>query len=369
MLTAQEFVETEHEAFTPDKDHDGVRVPFGIPHIDAAFPMGVKPLSPQFNYIQGPEGGRKTTFALNIVLNMLLSGTLPQGSKIAIDTLESGMTIERYLLIMRCIIATKIIIYEHYTGPQDSDTLWHLFNRPLPEKSPSELITEIKGDHGRMACELKPDHIEGSYANLPNCRLTERQFNAYERAGDVLSRLPIVVFGVSEHPSPDIREARYTDTTDIQSSYARWLELAEKEGVDQIVVDHAHEYYLKGVSDYYSLQKAIMPLMSQWIKKAGRTLWVLGQESQGQQREADANDGEVIGSAGGGVLKAAAHTNFRVSYKGNRNPFWMIAWSPVKARRGNFPNICLMIEPQSGAIFGKSYTFLEVKARWGKVAT
>ncbi len=356
---------TEREAYTPPKEDDSPfeRVPFGIAHLDAAFPRGVKPWAPQIYLMQGDGGARKTSLVLNLLINQHLSKAMPEGLITSVDSLETGMTIERYVTVTKCMLATKIMIYEQWTGPQGNETLWQLINRELPQKTPEQLLLGVKrGDNTELTdCILNPDFVECWYAGQENYDMSARQYDAWERTGSEISTWPIFVFGVSEHFDDEERARRYTETTNIQGSFERWLELFEKHNVRQIVVDYTQEYFFKDTSNLYDKQRIVTPFLSEWCRRTSGTVWAISQESITNVKDARGGYGEPLGSAGGNILRAASHTNLRCEYLKRNNPHWLVLRSPMKARRGHYPDLGLMIDPASGAIFGKSFELTRVK--------
>ncbi len=367
MLTAREAVATEVAAFTPPPgDARRNRVPFGIYHLDLAFVRGVKPLSPQIIAIQGGSGSRKTTTMINIIINQILSGKLPQGMTIGMDMLESGMTIERLILIMECIVATKIMVYEFHTGPQGRESLWHLFNRRLPSSvQPQDLLSPI-GTGARTDIRLNPDFLEACYAGQKGFTLSERQRDAWGRAAAAVHEFPVIAFGVSEHYQDDIRAERYTNSTLLSDSLERWLSYTKEHGMRQLVVDYIQEYAIPEVYDHYKKQLRAVPVISEWAKETGSTAWVLSQEGITHQRDARSYDGEVLGSSGGDILKSQSQLNLRVEYRPKQNPCWTLLFSPVKARRGNFGTVGIPTEPFSGAFFGQSVPYKDIKGQLGR---
>jgi len=358
-LTARIAMETEPQAYTPPKETGlDKAVPWGFYHIDQAFPRGIKPLMSQLIAIQGEGGARKTTLLLNIILNQFLSGMLPAQYRMAVDSLETGMTIERYFMVMRCMLATKIMVYEFYTGPQGAHCLYEMFNRPLPNDPPELLLEGITSPkHGKMMkdCVLFPDYVEACYAAQPGFNFSERQVDAWEKAGAAIATFPIIVYGVSEHYDEIEREKRFTDTSIIENAFERWLALAEK-GIRQLVIDHITAYFLDG-SDYEK-QMRVIPYLERWVKLTGSTLWAISQESVTNIRAARSG-GKVVGSMGGNKLHFASQTDLRVDYDRDLRPFWT-RFEILKGRRGHFPPIGIMTCPISGAMFGRTMEWEEI---------
>lgn len=362
IFTMQEAQLTEHLAYTPPEEASSIeRVPFGIWHLDVAFPRGIKPWAPQIYGMQGGPGARKTSLVLNILCNEHLSGAMPKDFSTAVDSLETGMTVERYCLAMKCMLATRIMIYEQWTGPQSADTLWQLVNRNLPQETPEQLLAGVKRDGANYTdCMLYPDFIESCYANQSGYTFSARQLDAWERAGEEIATWPIMVFGVSEHYDDKERAERYTETTNIENSFERWLKLAEEYNVRQLIVDFLQNYFTES-GNLYEKQLTVVPYMAEWCRRSSGTLWAISQESITNVRDARGRYGEPLGAAGGNILLAESQTNLRLEYLKRSNPHWLTLRSPMKGRRGHYPDLGLMIDPVSGAIFGRSFELARVK--------
>lgn len=363
-LTARESVQTIGEVFArrfnPDGSEENV-VPFGIDHIDASFIMGVEPTIPQVYVIQGDGGTRKTTVMLNFILRMCLSGELPLGHQILIDSLENGMTVERYLTTLRMMTATLILIYEHWLETQYTiqydlrSFLWELINRELPREKDAKTLAlgpvDMINGKPMPLTVLTMDFIKAFYKGL--VMMTEKQARAWDLAGEIVADFPITVFGVSEHPDFDKADARSDLTTIIDDAVDRWKLYAKEYQSVQVVVDYMQEYYFPNFHDLYNKQLVVVPKIAQFVKEVRKTVWIISQESVGQQKEF-ADSGAVRSAAGGNILRNASHTNWRVDYKEHVNPYSLILFRPSKSRRGIHPDLALMIEPNSGVIFGKS---------------
>lgn len=357
-MLAKDIILTEQAALTPPPEEAVLNpVPFGIWHLDLAFPAGVKPTSPQLNVIQGGSGARKTSLMLNIILKMCLSGNLPEDHIILYDTLENGMTIERLILTLRCMVATLFIIYKQWLRPDMPsgdvrEYLNKLFAIPLPILPPQEIIGKCLSPDGLPECVFTVDFIELWYRK--KIRMTPNQIEAWLIAGDVVSLFPLEVFGVSEHYDREEAARRSIDTADIEQAFSRWLRFAGSHHSVQVISDYLTAYWIgSGDSDHYAKQKIITPYYDRFVKSTRNTLWAINQEGVGHQREFR-NVGKVLGSSGGDVLMSASQNNWRVSYNNAEDPYHFTLHSPVKSRRGNHGDIKCMIEPKSGVIFGRS---------------
>lgn len=361
-LWAKQYVETAQEVYryTPE-EKQYARVPFGIYHMDIAFPSGIRPLAPQLNVIQGGGGTRKTTFFLNLLIRMCLSGTLHPDHVIAIDTLENGMTVEAYLQAMQRMMAELQLIVGHWTGytcmlPGETPRkyLWRLLLEGLEGQDAATLVHGPKvtlNNRQVSACCFTSDFVEQYYNET--MYMDERQQYAWYIAGEALKDFPVMVHGVSEHRNDEEAQRRSDITTNIEERFEAWMDLARQYYKPQIVSDYLQEYWTSESSDHYYKQKVITPWYARYVKEARATLWAISQEGIGHQKEF-IKSGVVFGSSGGDVLKNASQNNWRVSYWKDTDPYHVILHAPVKSRRGNHGDLELMISPTSGLIFGKS---------------
>lgn len=361
-LSAREAILEERDTFGPHPELEryGNIVPFGIAHIDDAFGMGVEPTVAQMYGIQGQGGARKTSFVLNIIINQCLSGTLPENHRIIIDTLENGMSIERYLMTMRMIIATKILIYERWSElkckPTDTgaqEYCWKLFNQTIPPLPASTLINEtstiINGQKVTM-CIFTVDNIKLWYRG--KLFFTEEQLYAWDLAGEAMVDFPVEVFGVSEHPDGEKAAERSDDTIVLEEAEKRWAAIAEHNSV-QLIVDYVQEFFVRGQSEYYDKLLVILPHLSAFVKQTRSTVWVISQETISNDAEFR-RSGRVLGAQGGNSLRNACQTNWRIDYQKDSDKYHIRLFAPVKSRRGNHGDLLLNVEPMSGALFGQS---------------
>ena len=367
-LTPKTANETESQAYAPsDKDGKIKRVPFGVVHIDSVIPMGVKPMSPQIIALQGETGARKTTTALNFLTFQFISGRLPEGMLTVFETLESGMTIERIVMIMNCIISTQIMVWEYHTGPINDGSMLELLSRPLPDKGPDQLRGEIRStveQDGRSIersdiC-MSPDFVEACYANIRT--MSPRQIDALDRAQEITSQFHLKVFGGSEHTDTNERRRRITRTRRFEESLNRWTYLVNNHGLRQIFVDYLTLYQISGSDgNSHTLMKHTVDKMATWVQENSCTIWVLAQEGVGRRNQ-NANNitAASYGSYGGDILQGESNINFSVRYRKDIAPDWIIFPFSNKSRRGEYKPFAQMIDPVSGAFLGRSKYVSEV---------
>ena len=316
-------------------------VPFGIAPMDARIP-GVPIRSGGIFGVQGLPGTRKTTLLCNLIVNMYVSGKMPAGYMTCIDTLESGMTIERYSDTILAIVATRILVGWHWVST-DTD-IEDLLKTPLPDKPVAKLVTETGSTINEKfyrETNMRPDFFKYSYR-------TPRQHKAISAARDLIAKWPIAVFGVSEHPDPDVANERTVDVTNLSKAYVRWCYLAENHGMKQLVIDHLQQYM--GYSSDYERMRAVTHAVASWQKKYGGIAWVISQVGVTASRDARTY-GIRSHAAGGNVLEAEAQYMGEVDYK-DTDPWHIILRRPLKSRIGVHPTIQIPIDPESGSFIG-----------------
>lgn len=343
--------EREQSWGTP-KPTVGFRTMTGIYHLDQAT-KGIKLRSGGIYAIQGIEGTRKTTILLNIVINQCLSGTLPPGYTIEWDSLESGMPVEKLADMMVSIVANRFITYWHYTGTKEAD--YRKLATLIPEQAnPTELILGPTENNKRINI-IKPEFLEEEMS-----RWSMVQGEAISLARRYVATFPIIICGLSEDEERERRDKKSTLTDDIKVSEERWHYNADKRGVRQVIVDHISNYVVDGVFDEYRAMTQSIPAMKRWQKRwAGGLHWIIAQIGTGQ-RTAFRNTDEAMPTAAGGPL-LARETNaiWNVKYNPKKTPYFVI-FDMFKTRIGYHHPLAIPIEPESGAMIGKSRLLSQV---------
>lgn len=329
----------------------GVRVPTGIFHLDSVA-GGIELDAGGVYGIQGIEGSRKTSILLNIVINQCLSGLLPQGYAIEWDSLESGMPIERIVDIMVSMLANRFITYWKVTETKEQDY------RKLVSFIPAEhnpvamigsAIIETQGGVFRAENVIKP-----AFLDRDSCYWTRTQGEAIELAKSYVSRFPIIVCGTSKDRNRDKRAEKSVITYDIEISKERWHKNAEQRGVRQIIVDHIARYIVDGQLDGYQAMKTALPAMIEWQAKwEGGMHWVIAQIGTGQRTVYRNSEDDNPSAQGGPLLAQEATGLWYAKYNRKRTPYY-VAFDCVKYRDGDHKTLAIPIEPEGGAMIGRS---------------
>lgn len=331
------------------KRPSGYIVPSGIYLVDKSI-GGIRVKAGGINGVYGIEGSRKTSIVMNIVINQCLSGLLPEGYKIEWDTLESGMTIERVSEIMVCMIASRYITYWNATGIKETD--YRTLLKKVPDCNPIELINSVPTVVDGSNEPLRENAIKTDFLETDRTFWTQNQKDAIEVAKSLVARFPVFICGVSEDEDEDRAEEKTTITSDLEVAKKRWYEYADKHGVRQIIVDHINEFQFDDQNEDYGAMLKVVPVMVQWQKKWKGLIWSIAQTGTGQRTTYRNASGDYPTALGGPRLAMTADNMWYVKYHED-HPFWVKMYHP-KGRRGKHKPLAIPIDPDSGAMIGRS---------------
>lgn len=382
MLSSREYVGEESEIYKLPEDL-GVTHPIKFGHriIDGAIPGGISPYSPGFYLVQGPMGSRKTTFVLNMIINMHFSPHLPKDFSTFWWNIESLMTQEQVQSMLRAMIATKIVVYKRFNPAytwerilgefhpnvrnpdkdysNEYDEISHgiksevsgltLDNSRFPALDPNEIIWPIKRD-----AVLSAQFIKSSIRFTKDYTMSKDMMMGYLAAGFCMAVMDFYTEGTSEHSEKKVRNHRSFQSNNMELSGKRWLELAEAvNGNCQFVVDHVTAFELGGASEYEK-QRTLKPYLKSVIDEFPLLFWIVIQDGVGNQRDFE-RYGYVIGAAGGDPLGQEVNVNWRkLRYDREKSMYWDVLQRPMKTRVGDHPAVAFMLAPHSGAYIGEA---------------
>lgn len=300
--------------------------------------------------IQGNEGSRKTSLALNILINQCLSGKLPEKYAIEWDSLESGMTIQRVAHVIISILANRYMTLWFHTKMFD-ETDYHKLMAAFSVQNGERAILEVtKTENDRTFQEnvIKPER-------LVRGRYTPFQRKAIEVAWGVANTFPVILSGVSEdrrHLAE--RESRLyvpsVATTNLEESAERWERHALEFDVRELWCDHIGKYDLPG-SDY-DVMKAFIRASTRWLaKESGRTVWALCQVGTAQRQAYRSSEYELPSARGGALVAEESMLAYHLKYNWRITPYW-VRVNMAKSRIGVHDDMYVPIERESGAMFG-----------------
>jgi hypothetical protein len=383
LLSSREYV-GEEDVIYKLRDGLGVTHPirFGHKIIDGQIPGGISPYSPGFYLVQGPMGSRKTTFVLNMMINMHFSPHLPKDFTTFWWNVESLMTQEQVQSMLRAMIATKIVVYKRFNPEFTWERILGQFHPNVKDPNKNydldydAICAGIKNEVGslilnnsRFPREMDPDQIIWpikrdavlsaqfikSGIRFPNDYvMSPDMYMAYITAGFCMAVINFYTEGTSEHSKRTVRKQRSFRSNDLELSGKRWLELAELvDGNCQFVVDHTTAFEIPGSSEYEK-QRAIKPHLKAVIDEFPLLFWVVIQDGIGNQRDFE-RYGYVLGAAGGDVLGQEVNVNWRkLRYDREKSMYWDVLQRPIKSRVGDHPAAAFMLAPHSGAYIGEA---------------
>ena len=233
----------------PEKNR-AMLLPYGLPPLDEAL-YGINIVDGELIAIQGLEKNRKTTLLANIVLSVMLSGTLSKlGYSMVLDTLESGETVERYRDRLIGMLATYAVLAGEHGNRRET---WNV-------------AEALENEHLGMS----PEYLR--YAN----RSAAQQW-AIEHAMKVMEDWPLHIFGGSRYRD------RATNTRDLRGSMRRWAQLAEDENAAVFATDHIQLYNISGGD--YQMQEQVVPALSTHQLTTSTAVIALSQISLGSFKD------------------------------------------------------------------------------------
>lgn len=298
------LVDKAKERRSNPKDSREALVKYGIKELDVSL-FGIDTEAGELNVIMGFHKQRKTTFIINIVVNIMMAKTPEVKPAIMIDTLESGMIPERYTEALICNVATR---YLHAKG--------HRFDTYCPICNSSKCY-EVG---------ITPE-------SLHNVELRPAQLEAVEFAELEVSSWRLYIFGANPEEG---------DTRQYEHSVER-AEFMVKHDVKIIIVDHVQQYQTD--TSLYEKQELAVSGFSNIVAKYKCVVFILSQISLGSWREAKSGTG-VTTAKGGNKAAEEAMTVFEVQYVGGDNNMLL----KIKESRKASPlTVVQNIEKMSGA--------------------
>lgn len=343
LTTMKDLVDGADEEWGDREENLGRLVPFGFRIVDQSL-LGIPIDTGGMIQIHGSAGSRKTTLALNLIVNQCLSGRLPQGYHIAYDILESGVTIENIRDILLSILATKYLVYWHWNESAETD-LVRLLRQGLTLEIPiADAIDGVRDQNGARETVIRPKFF---FYGLRS----ERQTEAIKMAMAIARNWPLLIFGLSGHKDSAIARKRTTPTWDLEESRKRWAWLTDKMNMRQLWIDHMNEYQFSDEPTDFVVQKRVVPTVVSWQKTCLGLSFVLAQVGVTAERSARMGGTDPY-SMGGKVAEAESILTWHVEYDPDA-PYYFKLRRPIKSRIGMHQDLGVSIEPNSGAIIGQ----------------
>lgn len=284
-------------------------VPYGINFLDQAL-YGIA--RPEIVLVQGDRKGRKTTFAVNVLLNYMTS-RLPEVKPVTnIETLESGMRPGRYRDTLIANLATRFLL-------RDGHTL-HQYCPKCGSQTCREAV-------------LSPNFL------VYNTRSKE-QAQAIEEAWYTMNEWPLFIHG------PGLDEGASRNLT---TATNRWKTLVDEYGVSIFFIDHIQQYTVPGTD--YEKQLTVVPALSDFSAEQNVTFLALSQLSMSTQRE-HRETGAKLTAAGGAKAAQEANTVLSVKYKPGSG---YMRIGIEESRNADTFAVYHRLDDSSGAFYGSAF--------------
>lgn len=290
-------------------------VPYGIEMLDKAL-YGVDIVNGELIMVLGEEKRRKTTFVVNVLINMFMGKKPKEKPLVLIDTLESSMRPRRYRDTLIANLASRSIL--------------RLGHRP-GEYCP------ICRDAVCKELKLTPEFLRFR-------QRTQTQEMAIAQAMEEMYAWPLMLYG------PGIGEGH---TRNLTSARDRWTKHIQEDGAKIIVSDHVQQYsFGEGIVSDYEKQIRAVAEIGEVVGEHAVAFFLISQVSLTSIREAASGTGS-IGAAGGRKGQQEANTVFLVGYEEGANRMKINIQESRKASA--IRNIYHPLEPMSGAFYGAAY--------------
>ncbi len=302
----------------PEENRKGL-IPFGVKPLDLAL-YGIDTTNGDLIVIQGAEKNRKTTVAVNFVLNALTNKDFEDKPLTVIDTLESSMQPPRYRDTLIANMATRYLVSKGH--------------------KPKEACPAC-GENRCRQLGISPEFLRY------HSRTPEQQ-EAIDYAIETLRDIPMLIYGANPVEG---------NTRDLAISAKRWEYLIKHAGAKLFVIDHLQQYQFKDDPSDYEKQLRAISVISDIVAQYSVAVFLLSQISMTSQREAQMGTGKYY-AAGGRRAAAEASTVFSVDYESGSGK---VCITIEASRKASSLSVWVDIDDVSGA-------FLPYEPRVGKRA-
>jgi hypothetical protein len=328
-------------------------VPYGISIFDQ-YLYGIDVINGELILVMGREKHRKTTFAINVVLNYMTYEGLQDKPVTVIDTLESGMPPTRYRDQMIANLASRWLIEEGH----------------FPKGNCAEC--------GAERCRnlvLTPEYLRF------NTRSPAQKL-AIDYAMDTMSSWPLFLFGASyrQGGTRDLYTSVQGGRKSLESwqylwakqeeqnglgfplqkaiTMSRWDFLIREFGAKLFVADHIQQYSFANEPSDYEKQLRAVSAISDFVASQNIAAFVLSQVSLTSVRESRGGQGR-LGAMGGS--KIAQEANVALSTHYNPDAPGVMSISIEESRKSGTFHVLQRLDDKSGAYYGTA------EIRWKRI--
>jgi hypothetical protein len=330
-LLADLIAQSEEEWGNPEERRQEMLF-MGINYLDEAL-YGLDYLHGELVGLQAEEKMRKSTVLYNILYNVALqlaarNQKRNQNCWICLDTLESGATPQAVKDIFIAMAATRKLIADVFGVKRKN---WPTYDDMM--------------QHPELAPEL-----EISKDFLVYSRRTPKQHEAIQWAMEILSGLPIMIFGTSMEQG---------DARNLERAVQRWHDLylgkhPQAVGREVRIFARDHLQQIEGYDNDYFKQEAVVNVDSNFVAKHPPSIVIdVSQVSLTSVRLEKQGLGMHV-AKGGKKLLAEANFLLQTSYDEQVTPS-KVRISIVRTRRRSSPPVIQEIEPNSGAFLRPAF--------------
>lgn len=234
-------------------------VKYGIPDLDLAL-SGINTEDGELNIVQGFHKHRKTTFMINVMCNIMTDPSVENKPGIAVFTLESGMSPNRYIDQILCVLATRFLLQHNHTHDE---------------------YCMVCGAPQCRALGLTPEFLALMELNRYQKEAIEWSIN------EVLKKNRLFIFGANPVEG---------DSRSLRSTLQLVDYMVKSDGVKIVVADHAQQYD-EGETSYDKLEKVIDGYGTM-VAKYNFAAFILSQVSLTSWREAKQGTGSTTATGG-----------------------------------------------------------------------
>lgn len=332
---------TEEEWGDPEINRT-LLVPYGIKQFDNTL-YGIDIINGELLLVMGQHKQRKTTFAINIVINYMTAPHLKEKPITIVDTLESGMPPSRYRDTMIANLASRWLMQQE-----------HIPHGFCPKCANQE-------------CKMLQIH-PGFLRYMPR---KKDQRDAIEYAMDTMKTWPLYLFGAGpykgdsrnllvsvqggmRHPSTDSWHYGWADDSvkKIAARMSRWEYLVKYMGAKIFISDHVQQFSFAGEPTDYEKQLRAVGAVSDVVAKWQIAALLLSQVSLTSVRES--RDGGKLGARGGNRAAEEANVIFSTRYSSDPEKRGRMLITIEDSRKSDTFSIVQPLEDTSGAFYGKA---------------
>jgi len=338
--------QVEEDWGDPDVNREKL-IPYGIKEFDK-YLYGIDIINGELILVLGKEKNRKTTFAINVLINYMTDETLQEKPVTVIDTLESGMTPTRYRDQMIANLATRWLISEgHFPKGACSECGADLCRQ-------TNFSPEFLRYHNRTPAQL----MAINYAIETMASWPLYLFGANPSQGGTRNLLTSVKGGQTMEDTWHQDWKHLIASVPVLEKESRWDYMIREYGAKIFIADHVQQYsFQTDITDYEKQLRAVSAI-SDMVSFHQIAAIVLSQVSLTSVRDSRSGHGRQ-GAMGGSKLAQEANVALSTHYDPDHGG--MMSISIEESRKSGGFHVLQRLDDTSGAYYGNS------EMRWKRI--